>query len=81
MHEHDITLRWIVLLPLLGATVIGLLNRRLSRGVTGVLASATVGVSFVLAVNVFRKLLAMPAADRFVSDSVFNWIAFEKHLD
>ena len=70
------TLRWIVLMPLLGATVIGLLNRRLPRGLTGILASATVGTSFALAVKVVLGLAAAPAAERFVSDSVLRWIGF-----
>ena len=74
MESSEPVLRWIVLLPLLGSAVIGLLNRRLPRGLTGVLASATVGVSFVLAVKVFLGLASLPAEARFVSDTVFRWI-------
>jgi NADH-quinone oxidoreductase subunit L len=75
-HTADTILRWIVLLPLGGAAVLGVLNRRLSRRFSGLLACATVGASFVLAVNVFLRLLGLPAAERFVSDSLFTWIGF-----
>ena len=47
-HSTEILLRWIVLIPLLGAAVNGILNRRLPRQVAGLLACATVGVSFAL---------------------------------
>jgi len=76
VETNETLLRWIVLLPLIGATVIGLLNRRLPRAVVGVLASATVGVSFLLAIQVFRTLVALPAEARFLSDTVFRWIGF-----
>ena len=69
-------LRWIVLLPLLGAIVNGLLNRRLPRRVVGLLACGTVGVSFALAVKVFFRLLALPPEARLVSDSLYRWIGF-----
>ncbi len=72
----DTLLRWIVLLPLGGAAVIGLLNRRLPRQAAGLLACGTVGVSFVLAVRVFLRLLELPAEMRFLSDSVYTWIGF-----
>ena len=44
METNETLLRWIVVLPLVGSATIGLLNRRLSRPVTGILASTTVGV-------------------------------------
>ena len=41
-------LRWIVLLPLLGAVVNGLLNRRLPKAAVGAIACGSVGLSFSL---------------------------------
>jgi NADH-quinone oxidoreductase subunit L len=76
VESHDVLLRWIVFLPLVGATVLGFLNRRLSRGVTGVFASATVGASFVLSGKIFLDLAAMPAGERLITDTVFGWIGF-----
>jgi len=69
-------LRWIVLLPLAGAVVNGLLNRRLPRRLAGWLACATVGLSFVFAIRVFGRLLASPADQRLLTDSLFTWIGF-----
>ncbi|PID78805.1 NADH-quinone oxidoreductase subunit L [bacterium DOLJORAL78_65_58] len=69
-------LRWIVLIPLLGAAVNGLLNRRLPKQAAGLLASAAVGASFVMSVLVFLRLTGMDADHRFVSDTVATWMGF-----
>ena len=70
------SLRWIVLLPLLGATVIGILNQRLPKRVAGLLACATVGVSFLLAIRIFFRLLGVSVSERFLSDTLYHWIGF-----
>ncbi len=75
-HTVETALRWIVLVPLIGAAVNGLLNRRLPRKVAGPLACATIAVSFVLAVKVFIRLVGMPADSRLVTDTVCTWMAF-----
>ncbi|MEZ5065400.1 MAG: NADH-quinone oxidoreductase subunit L [bacterium] len=69
-------LTWIVLLPLLGATVLGLLNRRLPRAAAGILASATVGGSFFLAIRAFLELTTQPAGHRILAETAFTWIGF-----
>ena len=74
-HATEILLRWIVLIPLLGAAVNGLLNRRLPRQAAGLLGCATVGLSFALSVVVFVRLTGLPAADRFLTDTVTTWMA------
>jgi NADH-quinone oxidoreductase subunit L len=73
-HATEILLRWIVLVPLLGAAVNGLLNRRLPRQAAGLLACAAVGVSFVMSVVVFLRLTGMSADSRFLSDTVTTWM-------
>ncbi len=75
-HATESLLRWIVLVPLLAAAVGGLLNRRLPKQVAGLLACGAVGVSFALSVTVFLRLTRMPAAERFVSDTMGTWIGF-----
>ena len=70
----EVLLRWIVLVPLLGAAANGLLNRRIPRQVAGLLACAAVGVSFVLSVVVFLRLTGMPADGRLVSDTMATWM-------
>jgi NADH-quinone oxidoreductase subunit L len=73
-HATETMLRWIVLVPLLGAAINGLLNRRLPRQAAGLLACAAVGVSFVMSVVVFLRLLGMPAEARFLSDTMATWM-------
>ncbi len=75
-HTTETLLRWIVLVPLLGAAVGGLLNRRLPKKLAGLLACGAVGVSFALSVTVFLRLTRLPAAERFVSDTLTTWIGF-----
>jgi len=75
-HTTETLLRWIVLVPLLGAAVGGLLNRRLPKKVAGLLACGAVGVSFALSITVFLRLTRMPAAERLVSDTMATWIGF-----
>jgi NADH-quinone oxidoreductase subunit L len=70
----ETALRWIVLVPLIGAAINGLFNRMLPRRVAGLLACATVGVSFALSVKVFLRLLAMDPHARLVTDTVYSWI-------
>jgi NADH-quinone oxidoreductase subunit L len=69
-------LRWIVLLPLLGAAINGLLNRRLPRAAAGAIACGAVGLSFVLSVVAFLRLAAMPAGERLVTDIVAPWLGY-----
>ncbi len=72
--QSEILLRWIVLVPLMGAVINGLLNRRLSKRVAGLLACATVGVSFAFSVMVFMRLLGMEPAARLVQDNLGVWM-------
>ncbi|MFO7653945.1 MAG: NADH-quinone oxidoreductase subunit L [Candidatus Krumholzibacteriia bacterium] len=69
-------LRWIVLVPLAGAAINGLLNRRLPRVVAGLVACGAVGVSFTLSVVAFLRLAGMPAGERLLTDIVYTWIGF-----
>ncbi|MEZ4388387.1 MAG: hypothetical protein R3D98_12605 [Candidatus Krumholzibacteriia bacterium] len=75
-------LRWIVLAPLCGAAVNGLLNRRLPRQLAGLLGCATVGLSLVLSIRAVMQLAALPAGDRVMTDTVGRWLSFGNlHLD
>ncbi|RKZ09756.1 NADH-quinone oxidoreductase subunit L, partial [bacterium] len=78
----ETSLRWIVLVPLFGAVINGLLNRRLPRQVAGLLGCATVGVSLLLSIKAVIRLAGMPAADRLLTDTVTSWFSFgELHVD
>ncbi|HZD17642.1 MAG TPA: NADH-quinone oxidoreductase subunit L [Actinomycetota bacterium] len=61
-------------LPLAGAGVLLVAGRRL-RPVAGLMASATVGASFLLAVLAFFDVLGKPAGSREAVVKVFDWIS------
>ena len=69
-------LRWIVLLPLLGAVTNGLLNRRLPKPAVGAIACGTVGLAFVLSLVSFLRLAALPAESRLLTDIVAPWLGY-----
>jgi NADH-quinone oxidoreductase subunit L len=76
MHETSTTelLRWIVFLPLLGAAINGLLNKRLPERLVSSIAVGSIAASFVLSLKVFLDLRALPADARILSDFVWSWI-------
>jgi len=78
----ETTLRWIVLAPLLGATLNGLLNRRLPRRYAGWLGCASVAVSFALSLRAVLHLAGLPADARQLTDTVMPWLRFgDLHVD
>ncbi len=75
-HAVDNALRWIVLVPLIGAAINGLLVRVMPRRLAGLIACSAVGISFALSVKVFLRLLEMDPADRLVEDTMATWLSF-----
>ncbi len=72
MVEH---LHIIPLLPLIGFLIIGLFGKRLgSERAVGIVGAGVILLSFMAALNVFIKLLGMPAEERHIVDHVFTWI-------
>ena len=71
-------LRWIVLFPLLGAAVNGLLGariqERLGKRMVALIACAPVTLSFLFSLWAFNRLLALPAKERFLIDHFYSWI-------
>ncbi|HET9250093.1 MAG TPA: NADH-quinone oxidoreductase subunit L, partial [Actinomycetota bacterium] len=66
---------WLIpLLPLAGAAVNLFLGRRLGKA-AGWLATALVGLGFVLAVASLLDLLGLPADQRVHVESLFDWIS------
>ncbi|MEK6600423.1 MAG: NADH-quinone oxidoreductase subunit L [Candidatus Binatota bacterium] len=72
-------LRWIVLLPLLGAAVNGLLGailqKRVGKWMISLFACAPVLISFLLSLQAFLHLLALKAEERFLIDRVYSWLS------
>ncbi len=80
--EHPVQtdyLRWIVLLPLLGAAVNGLLGaslqRRFGKWVISLFACAPVLISFLLSLQAFLTLLALKPEERFLIDRLYSWLS------
>jgi NADH-quinone oxidoreductase subunit L len=80
--EHPIQteyLRWIVLLPLIGAALNGLLGaplqKRLGKWWVSLVACAPVVFSFVLSCSAFSQLLSLKPEERFLIDRVYSWIS------
>ena len=71
-------LRWIVLLPLLGAAVNGLLGARIQeragKETVAIIACAPVTLSFLLSLWAFGRLLFLDAEGRFLIDRFYSWI-------
>jgi len=71
-------LRWIVLLPLLGAAINGLggyfIQKNFGKRAISVIACAPVIVSFILSVEVLAQLLGLPAEGRALLDHCWTWM-------
>ncbi|MFQ5902354.1 MAG: proton-conducting transporter membrane subunit, partial [Candidatus Binatia bacterium] len=72
-------LRWIVLLPLLGAAVNGLvgatLQKRFGKGAISFFACAPVVIAFFISCKAFFDLLALKPEQRFLIDHVYPWLS------
>ena len=87
--EHPIQtdyLRWIVLLPLLGAGWNGLLGaqlqKRVGKWLVSLFACAPVVFSFLLSLAAFFGLLALKPEERFLTDRVYAWLSLGSlHVD
>ena len=67
---------WLIpVIPLVGSLVVGLMGRRMHRGlVTGIACGAT-SLSLLLSLMAFVRLLQMPAEGRLLRSSLGSWIA------
>ena len=71
-------LRWIPLLPLLGAAINGLggaiLQKRAGRGAISVVACTPVVLAFLLSLRAFFELVGLDPERRMLLDQVWTWI-------
>ena len=67
---------WMLIWPLFGWLLNGLLGRRLSRGLSGAVACATVGASFIVALLVLAAYRQTPSPEAALSVTVplFSWL-------
>ncbi|HNT98871.1 MAG TPA: hypothetical protein PKK31_11450, partial [Elusimicrobiales bacterium] len=69
-------LKWMILPPLAGFVLNGLLGKRLlSERTGGILGSLAIFLSFIFALLSVSDLLNLPAADRLLRDTLFTWIS------
>ena len=72
-------LRWIVLLPLLGAALNGILGailqKRMGKWAISLVACAPLVISFLLSVRAFLDLLALNPEQRFLIDHLYRWLS------
>jgi len=78
-HPIEVSyLRWIILIPLIGAALNGLLGaqiqKRSGRGPIIAIACIPVTLSFALAVWTFLQLFGLEPAQRFLLDDMSRWI-------
>src|SRR5258706_10656858 len=67
---------YIGLLPLIGFLINGVWGKKLnSEKLSGIIGSAAVGISFLVALVIFFGMLGSPADERSHIVRVFNWIA------
>jgi NADH-quinone oxidoreductase subunit L len=72
--DFSFYLALIPLLPLLGAMLNGLLGRFTNVRISGMLASAAIGASFVIALIVFFNFNSLPLDERTISITYLDWI-------
>ncbi|MBI5236784.1 MAG: NADH-quinone oxidoreductase subunit L [Deltaproteobacteria bacterium] len=70
-----VELVWLIpLLPLIGSVANGVFGSRLSKGTVGVIGSAAVGLSFLIAVSIFWRIMTLPADARSIEIVAYNWL-------
>src|SRR5712691_2930764 len=79
-HPLEVSyLRWIILLPLLGAAVNGLLGatlqKRFGKNAISLVACSVVGIAFICALTAFLQILGREPEQRFLLDTLVSpWV-------
>lgn len=71
----DLPLALIILFPLAGFAVCGLIGSRMNKPWPGIIASGTVFASFIVALIRVVNLVSMPTGARSVTETVYTWIS------
>ncbi len=64
----------IPLFPLLGFLINGLFGKRFGKGLISYIACTTIGLSFVVALFMWKDLLSMPPEHRMLTQTLWDWI-------
>jgi len=66
---------WLIpLFPLIGFLINGFFGSRFKESQIGAIASAAIGLSFIVSVTIFFQLLQLPASERSISRTIYTWI-------
>ncbi|MDR4508992.1 MAG: NADH-quinone oxidoreductase subunit L [Candidatus Brocadiaceae bacterium] len=65
---------FILLFPLIGATINGLIGKRLPKNSVGYIACGAIGLSFFISILVFSGLLMLSPEERLFEKQLFRWI-------
>src|SRR5882724_6507414 len=74
MVSNDILISLVPVLPFLGFLIVSLNVKKLSQGVTAVIACGVVLISFLIAVYLFIRLVGKSEEERFFAVTLFDWI-------
>lgn len=67
---------WLIpIIPLAGSLVVGLMGRRISRGLATGIACGAPSLSLLLSLMAFTRLLQLPTDERLLRSSLGSWIA------
>ena len=78
-HPLSVTfIRWIIVLPLIGATINFIVGSRIhktfGKAAVGIIGCATVLAAFAIALRALIMMLGLKPEDRFLLDSLWRWI-------
>src|SRR5579875_684234 len=65
---------WVLLLPLLGFIILGLLGKLMSRAAILTIAWGACGLAFLFAAISFLSMLSTPASGRSSDITIYTWI-------
>jgi len=66
---------WLIpFFPLIGFLINGLFGSRFKQSQIGAIASAAIGLSFIVSATVFFQVLQLPASERSISRTIYTWI-------
>ena len=66
---------YVLLFPVIGTIINGLLGKRLNKSIVGFVACASVGLSFLVSILVFIDILKLAPEHRLFEKELFTWIS------
>ena len=65
---------YVLLFPLAGAVINGLIGKKLNKSIVGFIGCATIGMSFIISVLILFNLLRLSPEHRIFETEYFTWI-------